>query len=163
MTDKLLWKGHVKVVARYADGTEHVDEFDNLVVNTGLDLMAYALDGKTISIDRVAVGYGTTATTATMTTLESEFNISNDFPRKPVSKRIVDTDSHVLKTYAYIAPFEGNDHMICEIGWFTAPDAEHPDGIMFARAIYPDGGHQKSILESLTIYREDTFTSSESA
>jgi len=104
-----------------------------LITDEGLTIAA-----KSINITYIALGDGTTAPSASDTTLVSE-----KF-RKAVTQHI-DNGTGDEQTICYIAPYEANDFEIQEVGAFTgdATDAVN-SGTLVARWLYQ---RQKTDLE----------------
>lgn len=148
---RLAWRGRVRIVARRADGSVEVDEFENLITDAGLNLIADALTGavSTPEIRYVALGSSNTPVSANQTALGDERF------RKQVSQQTNPNTGEAV-SIVYIAPFEATDFMIQEIGWFAGPDAtdQAGSGILLARVLY---SRAKSDLESLQITRTDTI------
>ncbi len=150
----MRWRGHVKITARFTDGRPpEVTEFDNLIVDAGLNAARDALvaDASGPAQIRVcALGDDNTAPAAGNTALGNE-----EF-RKAITKTAAGATG-VMVTTCYIAPYE-SVAQIEEIGWF-AGDAADPDtadsGTLISRVLY---SRNKTNLESLQIERTDTFT-----
>lgn len=152
MTDNIKIKGHVSIKIEYTDGRpiETLD-FDNLVVNNGLNMLVNALSGASAQLTWVAVG------TSTNTPGAGDIRLNAEVYRTQVTSFSI--NGNVLTTVAYILPNNGNGYNLQEIGWFGAPATGTKDsGTMYAHATYNIG--IKNNLQSLTITRTDTLTSS---
>lgn len=151
LNEGVTWKGRIKVTTFYKDGTTEVEEFDNLIVNTGLNMMRRALkngDEKT-QILYVALGSDATAPAATDTTLGSE-----QFRKQVTAYSNAGTGA--LTTTIYIAPGEANTFTIEEIGWFAGSATGTADtGTLVSRVNYSKA---KTDAEALQIDRTDTFS-----
>ena len=133
------WRGKIRVIATFADGSTQTDEFDNLITQYGKDVLRSTLLGLPVDgeLKYVALGAGSTAPAYEDVSLEDERF------RKSVTKK--ETISGNVITTVYISPTEANDFEIQELGWFD-------DTGMIARALY---ARQKTSLESLQIERSD--------
>lgn len=127
------------------------EEFPNLIVNGGLDLIAAALESSaaTTQINYFALGNDNTAAAATDTQLGAE-----QF-RKLVTSYTTGVTTGEIVTTGYVAPAEANSFTIEEIGWFVGGTATANSGTMFARVVY---NRTKTASEALQIDRTDTFT-----
>lgn len=149
ISDALKWSGHIRVTVRYADGTEEVEEFENLITDAGLDLLASALGGVDSEIKYVAWGTSNTAPASGDTTLVAESG------RKVVTSQAAGSTGAYVTT-VYLAPNEANV-AIEELGWFAGASASATadSGVLVARTLY---SHTKTSLESITIERTDTLS-----
>lgn len=145
----IKWSGRVRITTRYADGTEEVEEFENLITNDGLDLLASALGGVDSEIKYMAWGTDNTAPAAGDSTLVAESG------RKVVTSQAAGSTG-VYTTTTYLAPQEANVS-IEELGWFAGASASATadSGVLVARVLY---SRAKSDLESITVERTDTLS-----
>jgi len=142
----------VKIVIYDLDGTikESVD-LTNELKTAGLEMLAAAL--RTASSDckikYMAWGKSDTANSPDQTTLVDEFG------RKQVTEQESGGDG-VNTTTVYVAPYEGIEYTIEELGWFAGPNATSAkdSGILLARVLY---SRAKTGAESLQIVRTDAF------
>lgn len=75
MSDKLKIKGTARGICRYDDGRVEIVEQGNMIVNSGFDMLIQSLiksSGRPNPLSHVAIGSGTTATSASMTALSAE-------------------------------------------------------------------------------------------
>lgn len=151
-------RGHVAVTAwRYNESTGLWErgwrnEYPNLVVNGGLDLLARAVESNAVDtqITYLALGSSATAAAATDTALGSE-----QF-RKQVTAYTTGITTGEVTVTTYIAPGEANAFTINEFGWF-AEDATGTanSGTMVARVVQNE---TKNNTIALQIDRTDTFS-----
>ncbi len=151
MIDSWAWRGRIRVIATYKDGTQQIDEFSNLITDAGISLLRDALKGTATDcqIKYLALGSDNTVPAGSDTTLGAE-----EF-RKVVTRR-EDDGAGGLITTVIISAFEANDFVTEEIGWFATPTATSAtdSGILVARVLYT---RAKTELESLQIERTDTI------
>lgn len=145
------WRGRIRVISTFADGTQQIDEFDNLITDAGRNFLRDVLSG-TIpdgEIKHIALGSDSTEPTVADTAL------GNERFRKQITKQTPLGTGQLLTT-AYISSAEANNFAIAELGWFAGPDStdEPGTGVLLARVLY---SKQKSQLESLQIDRIDTI------
>lgn len=144
----IRWRGHVKITANFRDGRPpEVQEFDNLIVDDGLDLAAAALAGGDFEINYCAVGDDNASPAA------GDSALGNEEFRKVITKQEAGATG-IMVTTCYIAPYEAVDQ-IEEIGWFVGGTATPDSGTLLARVLY---SRNKTNLESLQIERTDTFS-----
>lgn len=146
------WHGWVRAtVIDHDTGRVFVEEFPNLIVNAGLNLMrdvigGFASDGK---IHYVALGTSSTAVAAGDTQLGAE-----SF-RKAVTQYDNTPGTGQVKTTLYVAPGEALI-AIAELGWFAGSTATSSanTGTLLAHTLY---SHTHVSTESITIQRTDTL------
>jgi hypothetical protein len=146
------WKGYVRcVVTDHDSGDVTVDEFPNLIVNAGKNLMRDILGGFATDarIRYLGVGTSSTAPAATDTQLVAE-NM-----RKAATSYDNSIGTGQNKTTTYLAPGDANIN-IQELGWFATATATGTanSGVMVARTLY---SHNKNAGESISVQRTDTF------
>lgn len=145
------WKGHVTMIVYDLQGKE-IDrqEIDNQIKDVGLVMIAGALNGTDAEIKYLAWGSSSTANATNQTTLVAEEG------RKLITSQAAG-GTGVMTTTCYIAPYEGLEDTIEEIGWFAgaAATATKDTGILVARILY---SRAKTALESILSVRTDTFT-----
>lgn len=109
MSEKLKIKGTARGICRYDDGRVEVIEQGNMIVNSGFDMLIRSLiktDGRPNPLSHVAIGSGTAATSAAMTSLAQEhhrgkgtwtwnqgskvFTISTTYPKGSVTELIAE-------------------------------------------------------------------------
>lgn len=148
---KAGWKGHITMIVYDLQGNE-IDrrEIDNQIKTVGLNLMRDCLAGGTPHIKYLAWGSSSTANDIAQTKLVAEEG------RKAVTTQAAGGDG-VLTTTTYIAPYEGLEATIEELGWFAGDTATAAvdTGILIARILY---SRAKTNLESILSVRTDTFT-----
>lgn len=144
------WHGHIRVTATFADGSQQVDEFDNLVVNAGLNLLRDSLRGQGVqAITFVALGADNTAVAAT------DVLLGDERERFAVTSQTAGATG-VLTTVCFVQAYEANGFTTEEIGWFAGAATSALDsGTLVARVLY---SRAKSALESLQIDRVDTIS-----
>jgi len=146
-------KSNVKVtVFDLVGNITDIQEFPNLIMNVGLNMMRDGLYGpggaQDLEIKRFAIGSDNTAPLVTDTQLGTEtFRKARTSQSKPGTGQ---------QTYVqYIDPSEAVG-VIEEFGWFAgaAAGAAANSGIMVSHTLY---SRVKTALESLQIERTDTF------
>ena len=144
------WHGHIRVTATFADGTQQVDEFDNLITAAGLNLLRDSLRGQGVQeITYVALGADNTAPAA------GDVTLGDERERFPVTSQTAG-GTGVLTTMAFVQAYEATTFTTEEIGWFAGAATEVLDsGTLVARVLY---SRAKSALESLQIERVDTIS-----
>jgi hypothetical protein len=152
----LRWTATIRVTVLHRDGHHEVEEFPNLIVNSGKNHLRNCLgdpggfDPYTgVNLKVCALGSGTTTPAVTQTQLTTEV----------FRKAITSYESPAVgqvRTITYIAPGEAN-FAIREIGWFAydAYDSAPNSGIMVARVLY---SRTKTNLEALQVERLDTIS-----
>jgi len=149
--ERIPWHGKIKIIARHKDGTEEVTELENIITDAGKNLLRGFLDGTVTdgAIKYVALGASSTTPAA------GDTQLGDERFRKQVTKQETGS-AGVLDTTVYIAPYEANDFIIEEIGWFAGANATETanSGVMIARVLY---SRAKTELESLQIVRTDTI------
>lgn len=145
------WKGTIRITITYQDGTQEIEEFPNLIVNSGLNHLRNLLEGTITDgqIKYVAFGTSSTAPASSDTTLGTEVF------RKAVTARI-EGAAGVLTTRCYLAAGDLAGTTIQEIGWFAGVNATSTanSGTMIARVLYL---HAKTNVESIQVDRADTI------
>jgi hypothetical protein len=117
--------GNVHIIWTDHNGATWSQEFHNLVVDSGLNLIRDRLAGATSNyVTHFAVGTGTTAVTGAQTALATEVF------RDGVTTAITSTSKAVRFEY-YLPASYANGNTLTEIGLFTAPSG----GTMVARAL----------------------------
>lgn len=145
--------GNIKITVYNLDGSvKEVVNLHNEIKTCWINAIRDMYRGSMVNdleIKYLAWGSDDTANDPSQTTLISEFG------RKQVTAQEDGDDGEVITT-TYIAPSEGNDETIEEIGWFAGASATStPDsGILVARILY---SRDKTDLESLEIERTDTI------
>lgn len=152
-----LVRAHVHPRCNHWQPSGETEEFPNLIVDTGHDLLARALQSGNVNtqITYIALGSGAAAPAASDSTLGNE-----GFRRTVTDYTLTATAGQIITT-SYIAPDEANDFNIEEIGWFAEDATAAPDsGTLVARVNYqlPSGPRQKLNTEALQIDRTDTFS-----
>ena len=146
------WKSIIRIAVIGLDGSIEVVEIKNKISDVGLNMFRDALKGviTDAEIKYLAWGSDNTAVSGDHTTLVAEFD------RKQVTLQESGATG-IIVTTTYIAPYEGNESTIEELGWFAGADASAtPDsGIMVARVLY---SRAKTELESLQVERTDTLS-----
>lgn len=148
--EETKWQGRIRVIATFADGTQEVDEFDNMITNDGLNLLRDSLRGQgDQQIKYVALGADSTAVAATDSALYDERE------RFPVTSQTAGA-AGVLNTLCFVQAYEATTFVTEEVGWFAgaATDALN-SGTLVARVLY---SRAKTGLESLQIERTDTIS-----
>jgi len=150
MKERIPWRGKIRVISIFRDGTKQVDELENLITDAGKNLLRDVLDGTVTDgeIKYVALGDNNTVPAS------SDTKLGNEFFRKQVTKQETGATGE-LTTTVYIAPYEANQQ-IEEIGWFAGAEATSTkdSGVLIARVLY---SKNKTELESLQIERTDTI------
>lgn len=143
--------GHVKLTIEYSDDKpDEIIEFDNLVVNSGLNLLVGSLSGVSSTLTYCAIGTSTTTALATDTQLNAEAW------RGPISSFTL--SNNVLVTTAYITPLQAVNVNIQEIGWFGGnASMTQNSGTLYAHATNAFG--VKTSVMSVTVQRTDTLSS----
>ena len=126
-------------------------DFENLVVDVGLNQLRLALFGTGIDAAHryLAWGSGTTAPASGDTTLETEDG------RKAVTSQTVSGTTGRIDTTTYLASADANGQ-IDELGWFISPSAtaSADSGILLARVLFSE---LKTTGKSIQVDREDTL------
>lgn len=127
-----------------------VEEFDNLIVNSGKTGLVSALAGGDIRTRYFAWGSNATAPAVTQTTLSTEVG------RKAISNQTAGTTG-VYYTRCYLGPNDANT-TIREFGWFAGPSATTTSGsgTMIARTTPTE--FTKTSANSFIIERTDTIS-----
>lgn len=145
------WHGTVRVTIRYADGTEHVDEFPNLITNAGLNHLRGCLEGTVTDGQIHYVGLGTSSTAPAA----GDTQLGAEVFRKAITAQI-EGSAGVLTTRCIITPADAVGVAIAEIGWFagSAATSSANTGTMIAHVLY---SHTHTNVESIQIDRQDTI------
>jgi len=150
MKERIPWRGKIRVISIFKDGTKQIDELENLITDAGKNLLRNFLDGTVTdgAIKYVAFGSDNTVPAS------GDTKLGNEFFRKQVTKQETGAAGE-LTTTVYIAPYEANQQ-IEEIGWFAGAEATSTkdSGVLIARVLY---SKNKTELESLQIERTDTI------
>lgn len=145
------WHGRIKVIITYADGSQQIDEFDNLITDAGRGLLRDTLRGAVTDakIRYLALGTSTTAPAISDTQLGAEVF------RKAVTSFTTSGNTATI-TNVYVAPGDAVGVGIQELGWFAGPDATTTanSGVLLARVLY---AHNKTNVESIQFQRTDSF------
>ena len=144
------WQGKIRVIATFADGTQQIDEFENMITNDGLNLLRDSLRGQgDQQIKYVALGAANTAVAATDSLLGGERE------RFAVTSQTAGGNG-VLTTVCFVQAYEATTFTTEEIGWFAGAATSALDsGTLVARVLY---SRAKTGLESLQIERTDTIS-----
>jgi hypothetical protein len=150
--EQVRWTAKIRVIARFADGREEIEEFDNIITNVSKNLWRDGLSGAVTDteIKQVALGNNVTAPGA------ADVVLGNELFRKAVTQQ-TNPGTGQVKTIAYIAPAEATTFTIQEIGWFAGASATGTanSGVLVSRVLY---NRAKTNLESLQIERTDTIS-----
>lgn len=149
------WQGKVRIIVYSLDGSiKDVTEIDlvNKINDLDLNMMRNALKGDITDLKLHYMGWGGDATAPGA----GDTKLIDEFGRKLVTLQEVGATG-VLVTTTYIAPYEGNEKKIEELGWFAGSAATivKDSGILVGRVLYP---RQKTELESWQVERTDTFS-----
>lgn len=155
LNEGVTWKGRIRITLLNADGSREVVELDNLIVDTGLNMMRRALRNGTekTQILYTALGSDNTAVASSDTTLGSE-----QFRKQVTAQSLAGTGA--LTTTTYIAPAEANTFTIYELGWYAGTATGTTDsGVLVARVVLSGGAEiTKDDTQALQIDRTDTFS-----
>lgn len=153
-----IWKGQITVTPlRQNDEGLWVpagegDTFPNLVVDSGLDLIASSLENG-VNVD-TQINYFALGTDNT-TEAPGDTSLGAEAFRKLVTAYTTGVTTGQIITTGYVAPSEANGFQIEEIGWFAGATATTDSGTLMARVVYQ---RQKVASEALQIDRTDTFS-----
>jgi len=147
------WSSNIRIIIRNLDGSiKDVVELHNKINDLDLNMMRDALKGTVtdLKLHYMAWGSDDTAPAAGDTKLIAEFG------RKLVTLQEAGATG-ILVTTTYVAPYEGNEETIEELGWFAGPlaSAVVDTGVLVGRVLY---SRAKTELESLQVERTDTFS-----
>ena len=147
--DKTIMKGHVKIVLKDENtGKERVIEKDNLIVDSGANLLRDFLKGDSVSgLTHLAIGTGTTSPQAIDTQLE------NEVYRQAFTDVAVENRTLRLTTFITSSAYSGE---ISELGLFGngATDTAG-SGTLFSRVVVST--FTKSDSEAMTVEWTLTF------
>lgn len=144
LSDNSGVRGYVWAVLTHPDGTCERYDFPNLVVDTGLNLVAERLLGLGVAVSHIAIGTGATAPSSGQTALVAEVD------------RVAFSSSSVVANVANFSGFYGagvGTGTIAEAGIFNASTA----GVMLNRALFPVA-IPKGAGDTLTVNWQLTFS-----
>lgn len=128
-----------------------VNRFTNLVVDTGLDLYARAVQSNAVKTQMTYVALGSSATVAAA----GDTLLGSEQFRKQVTDYTIGAAGEITTT-VYIAPGEANAFSIEEFGWFAEnATATANTGTLVARVAQSQTKNNQTALQ---IDRTDTFT-----
>ena len=128
MEDKIVAKGVLKLTLYKSDGQVTETTHNNLIVNLGKALIASRFgNGAGSAVSKMALGTGTTATTANDTALVTEI------VEKAVEAPVSVTTTVANDTVEYTCSFQAGEGTgaITEAGLLTAED------LLFSRTVFP--------------------------
>lgn len=129
-----------------------VSRFPNLVVNSGLDLLARAIESNAIDTQITYLALGSDATAAA----PGDTTLGNEQFRKQVTAYTTGVSTGEVTTTAYVSPGEANGFSIEEFGWFAEDATATADsGTLVARVAQSE---TKNNTIALQVDRTDTFS-----
>lgn len=149
---RIGWQGKIKVIVYGQGFIKEVIELQNTLPNISLNMVRNALKGTVSDLKIKYLAWGSDDTAPT----ENDTQLGAEFGRKQVTQQVDGGDGELITT-TYISPFEGNEEIIEELGWFGGASAngDPNTGILIARVLY---SRAKTTAESLQVERTDLIS-----
>lgn len=145
----LDWTGRVKITIRKAGLGSRTFELDNLIVDSGKQLLAEALRTGSVLPEITWMGWGSSDTPPAA----ADTALGTENGRLQVTQQLQGPNPNQTVTTVYIGPNDGNGQ-IEELGWFAGGATATPgSGTLIARVLY---SKLKDNLEAIQIDRTDT-------
>ncbi len=151
--DKIVWTGKIKIKVLGLDGSvKEVIDLTNKITGAARNMLRDALRGSVTDCKIKYLAWGSDNTAPA----DSDVALGAEFGRKQITSYDYD-DYGIEITTTYMAPYEGVEAAIEELGWLAGANATATpgSGILVARVLY---SRAKTNLESLQIERTDTLS-----